>query len=497
MKQKLLAAVGLAALLGAPLGAHAQDSGFYVRGQAGYGAHTDIDITGDIVGEVESEGNGTASLGAGYEFGNGFRLELDVASLWTDLGRIDSFPGTYAKLRTTTGMINALYDFNNFGAFQPYVGAGVGIVRGDAQVVANNFLADPNVGPEVNNPVLVGQSVGASFDDGDTGLGWQLLAGLGYAITDNLTWDTSYRYMQSNDLDFDGTIAPVAGSLAAGQIELEDVGAHSLMTGFRYRFGDSAPKTKICPTGVVIPVDDVCPPPPPEYKTCPDGSRVLVTDECPVVVEYKTCPDGSRVEVGMECPAPTLRCPDGTMVFDLAQCPNIRTELPECDRNVTEVIYYEFDRGQSPETQATINRILDRADFCDVDNFLVVGHTDTSGSAAYNLALSRRRAADARRELIRQGVPENIIRSEGRGESQPAVATGDGVREQLNRRTEVVMTLATQGLDVERFRVAPGMTSSTTTTTTTMTSTSGEIFTDTEGRRMRMDANGNFVYIDN
>ena len=497
MKHKLLAAAGIAALLAAPHAA-AQDSGFYVRGQAGYGAHTDIDVTGDIIGDVESEGNGIGSLGAGYEFGNGCRLETDVASLWTDLGQIESTPGSYAKLRTTTGMLNAIYDFNDFGAFQPYVGAGVGIVRGDAQVVAHNFLAAPQVGPEVQSPILP-NSIAASCDDGDTGLGWQLLAGLGYAISDNLTWDSSYRYMNSNDLDLACSVAPaIAGVTQAGATTLEDVGAHALMTGFRYRFGASTPPVMYtCWNGdsvedlATCPEQPPAPPPPPATQTCWDGSSILATDVCPPApppppVQTYTCWDGSSVTDLSFCPPEITR--GGATITELCG-----------EANRQEIIYYEFDRGQSAETEATIQRLLGIGEFCDVGNIRVVGHTDTSGSAAYNLALSRRRAADARSELVRQGIPAGIITSEGKGETEPFVQTGDGVKEQLNRRTEVLVQLNTTGVMGSSMSsgsmMSTGSSMSTGTTTTTSTFSSDEVFTDSEGRRMRMDANGNFVYI--
>jgi outer membrane protein OmpA-like peptidoglycan-associated protein len=57
------------------------------------------------------------------------------------------------------------------------------------------------------------------------------------------------------------------------------------------------------------------------------------------------------------------------------------------------------------------------------------------------LALSKRRATDALNELVRQGISRNVITAEGKGETEPFVQTGDGVKEQLNRRTEVLLTL--------------------------------------------------------
>jgi hypothetical protein len=67
----------------------------------------------------------------------------------------------------------------------------------------------------------------------------------------------------------------------------------------------------------------------------------------------------------------------------------------------------------------------------------VTGHTDTSGSAAYNLELSQRRAEAVAAEMIRQGVPAGEIETIGRGEEDLLVPTADGVREPRNRRVVI------------------------------------------------------------
>jgi len=111
-----------------------------------------------------------------------------------------------------------------------------------------------------------------------------------------------------------------------------------------------------------------------------------------------------------------------------------------------EIIYYEFNKPQSAETHAKIQNVLDTAANCAVGNINVVGHTDSSGSAAYNLNLSRHRARDVRAELVKQGVAGDIITSEGKGETQLFIDTGDGVKEALNRRTEVLIRLNSTGV---------------------------------------------------
>jgi len=398
MKSRLLIAAASAALMAAPSIASADDSeGWYLRGNAGYGTHTDADLSGGIVGDVESEGNVALSLGLGYDFGNNWRLELDGATLWTDNGAIAQLPSSFAKFRTNSAMLNAIYDFDDFGRWAPYVGAGIGVVRAKADLAAHDFLSVDNAivsSPACPGDAVANQGFSCETSSSDAGLGWQLLAGLGYGITDNLTWDTQYRYLDAGDFDFTGSRGnQVTGLSAPINVLAEGLGAHSLLTGFRYRFGGATP-----------------PPPPPapvataDYK-CWDGSMVFNAGQCPAE----------------PAPQPTVSCWDGSLVFDAAECP-------------------------SAETRNTINRILDIGEYCNVDNIRVVGHTDSSGSAAYNLGLSKRRAKDARDELVRQGIAGERITSDGKGETELFVQTGDGVKEQLNRRTEVLITLGSVGV---------------------------------------------------
>lgn len=67
----------------------------------------------------------------------------------------------------------------------------------------------------------------------------------------------------------------------------------------------------------------------------------------------------------------------------------------------------------------------------------ITAHTDTLGSVTLNQRLSDRRADAVARALVAEGVEPGIINAEGFGERRPAVATGDEVAEQLNRRATI------------------------------------------------------------
>ena len=67
----------------------------------------------------------------------------------------------------------------------------------------------------------------------------------------------------------------------------------------------------------------------------------------------------------------------------------------------------------------------------------LIGHTDTPGSSAYNLQLSRARAETIKALLADGGIPGNDIAVNFSGEDDPIRPTADGVKEKRNRRVEI------------------------------------------------------------
>lgn len=105
------------------------------------------------------------------------------------------------------------------------------------------------------------------------------------------------------------------------------------------------------------------------------------------------------------------------------------------------VVYFEWDRSDlNAEALQVIDAAAARMRGCSGPAVLLVGHADRSGSAAYNMPLSMRRAEAVRDALTARGVPAAAIRLDARGESEPARPTADGVREPLNRRTAITIS---------------------------------------------------------
>ena len=449
MRKQLFLAAASVALLAVPTLASASDAGWYVRGNVGYGVITDVDLTGDLVGDVEGEGNAAASLGVGYEFGNNWRLELDATQLWNDMGAISQASNTYGKMRITTGMLNAIYDFSDFGAWQPYIGAGIGLARANLSAQASSFPGFLVGDPPVNNPTCPNTNV-CTFSDVDNGVAWQLLAGLGYKITDNLTWDTQYRYLDVGKLSFRGSGQDLLPPIGLGNLgNVSDInstasgaGSHTVMTGLRYRFGaKSAPVMYSCWDGSSVLDTASCPvePAPVVYTTCWDGTQVESTLSCPARPMVQ-CWDGSTVTDAASCPTrPTVTCWDGTIAYDQAACP----VKSVCDEGFTDFkVYFPWDKSAlTDQAKAVVANAASIANQCSISGVVIEGHADSSGAPGYNVGLSNRRADSVEAELRNSGITTTNITKSAKGETALAVSTGDGVREPLNRRTEVVIRL--------------------------------------------------------
>jgi OOP family OmpA-OmpF porin len=72
-----------------------------------------------------------------------------------------------------------------------------------------------------------------------------------------------------------------------------------------------------------------------------------------------------------------------------------------------------------------------------VKSIVITGHTDSTGSAAYNQKLSERRAAAVRDYLISRGVNPALLTSIGAGEDQPIADNSTKEGRQMNRRVEI------------------------------------------------------------
>ncbi|WP_234002350.1 outer membrane protein, partial [Erythrobacter sp. AP23] len=209
----------------------AKDDSWYIGAE--FGAmlveDTNLDINGGpdshaVDYEYGFDGGGYV----GYDFGS-FRLEAEVSYRSADVDSIAVggaglpygpgavlAPGSYTAggdVNSLAFMLNGLFDFGPDDGLQGYVGGGVGVARTSYEVTPFANLA-------------------SSIDDSDSGLAWQLLAGVRAPLTDNVDVGLRYRFFNAQDNE----LVDIGGNT------LEDTfTSHSLMGTLEYNFGAPPP----------------------------------------------------------------------------------------------------------------------------------------------------------------------------------------------------------------------------------------------------------------
>ncbi len=107
----------------------------------------------------------------------------------------------------------------------------------------------------------------------------------------------------------------------------------------------------------------------------------------------------------------------------------------------------ELEKGCDQKAQRLAKALIDskkKLNSAGVQNFkfVVSGHTDTTGSAEKNKALSAERAQVMVKQLVAKGVPAGDIESVGMGSERPLVTPDDTpAKKAKNRRYEVQVKL--------------------------------------------------------
>ena len=105
-------------------------------------------------------------------------------------------------------------------------------------------------------------------------------------------------------------------------------------------------------------------------------------------------------------------------------------------------------RGAAQENLASLATRLEEYEGTVV---LVVGHTDSSGDPDYNQGLSERRADAARSFLRTEGLADDRLAAQGRGEAEPIAEEDTQAGMQANRRVEIAI-YAGEDLRAEMLR---------------------------------------------
>ncbi len=205
----------------------------------------------------------------------------------------------------------------------------------------------------------------------------------------------------------------------------------------------------------------------PEFQGCPDMDADGVADKddaCPDVAGLKTlggCPDADGdgvTDKADKCPSvkgpkDNAGCPwpdtDGDSILDKDdKCPDVKgtaanngcpevteTAIKSLNEYAKTILFESGKASFQKQTFAVLQSITSILKEYPTAKFSIEGHTDDSGSVAFNQTLSENRASAVKNYLIENGISADRLTSAGYGKSRPIDKTKAGKAN--NRRVEV------------------------------------------------------------
>jgi outer membrane protein OmpA-like peptidoglycan-associated protein len=107
-----------------------------------------------------------------------------------------------------------------------------------------------------------------------------------------------------------------------------------------------------------------------------------------------------------------------------------------------DVLFATDQASLTPQGMAVARRLAEVLRENPDRTVLVEGFTDSTGSDAYNLQLSQRRAEAVRMALGQMGIDRARIETRGYGEAYPVAGNVTPAERQMNRRVEIVLSEA-------------------------------------------------------
>jgi OOP family OmpA-OmpF porin len=194
-------------------------------------------------------------------------------------------------------------------------------------------------------------------------------------------------------------------------------------------------------------------PPLPEHKPATPTPRVVMADPTPAIPEHKPAPPHADAVQTAAAAPPAPPLPERAPRFETAALPagNISAD-GDCLSGVraaaqqVEVHFGHGRAGLDTAGKALIDRLIGALNICPEAKISVSGHTDASGRARRNLALSKRRARGVASYMIQKGIDAGRLNAIGYGDKRPVAPNDTRANMARNRRIEVAVTARTAPL---------------------------------------------------
>ena len=158
--------------------------------------------------------------------------------------------------------------------------------------------------------------------------------------------------------------------------------------------------------------------------------------------EGETCKVGfmdaiGQLEAGVQAPAEPVEHVTEVIPEDMGSF-DVNPAEPMAPENAMYLVFFNWDSSDlGSGALNVIDAVAEEVAKNPPQTVNIIGHTDTSGSQAYNQRLALKRSNAVRDALTQRGVDANIIMLDAKGENELLVPTPDGVREPANRRVNI------------------------------------------------------------
>ena len=176
-----------------------------------------------------------------------------------------------------------------------------------------------------------------------------------------------------------------------------------------------------------------------KFDGCPDSDGDGIEDAkdaCPNEAgprRFNGCPDSDGDGVA----DPQDKCPNDAGPADNDGCPEPTEEIMAELNAVGAGVPFELNKSDiTPNVASILDLISPIIKKYANSNFLIEGHTDTSGPKAFNQVLSERRAESVKSYLVSSGIAETRLSTVGYGEERPAQSNNTRKGRIANRRDE-------------------------------------------------------------
>lgn len=371
---------------------------------------------------LRSEKGFAGFLRVGYRFSDHWRAEGELGRREATISRRltgQDAASVKGDLTMDSAMVNILYDFAPDRRINPFIGIGAGKVRLDT---------DFSDSLPVSAPYLVQEQ---SFSTKKTFNGYQFLAGFSWRVSDRVHFDFTYRDLRVNKVSYKGTLKQsYTYDISSGCINCVDPPSGKTSPAIKAAPQMSQPLDVINAT---YRVDE-------DYSARFKGGRLQdqsVTFGVRIAFGGRKAPAPMPYEEPAPEPAPLKPQPDPLAPKSVPMATAYGPQMPAKAQDRQYTVYFNFD--QSRLTAQGANVVHEAADYAKTGarSVIVTGHADTSGSAAYNIGLSQRRALNVAERLKTLGVNGGIIQTQWKGENEPNVRTKDGTPNAQNRRTTI------------------------------------------------------------